>query len=70
MHSIGPDPQLDPQCRKIHDPGAMDLAPYSTLGPWEICVLLFDWEHSHGAMILGPIQYKEWCWCPVHTSPS
>ena len=50
--------RLDPQCRKIYDPGAMDLAPSSTRGLREMYIS-FDWEHSPGAMILGPIEYKE-----------
>ena len=49
---------LDPQCRKIHDPGAMDFAPSSARGPWKMHVS-FDWEHSSRAMILGTIVYKD-----------
>ena len=36
----------------------MDLAPSSTRGLREMYIS-FDWEHSPGAMILGPIEYKE-----------
>ena len=54
-----PYTQLDPQCRKIHDSGAMDLAPSSTLGPLEMYVS-FDWEYSPRAMIMGPIEYKDY----------
>ena len=35
----------------------MDLVPSSTKGPREMHVS-FDWEHSPGTMILGPIEYK------------
>ena len=57
---LSPKPctRLDPQHRKIRGPGVMDLAPSSTRGPREIYVS-FDWEYSPGAMILGPIEYKE-----------
>ena len=45
-------PDLDPQCRKIHDPGAMYCPPLLPRGGGH-------WKHSPGAMILGPIEYKE-----------
>ena len=57
---LSPKPctRLDPQHRKIHGPGVMDLAPSSSRGPREMYVS-FDWEYSPGAMILGLIEYKE-----------
>ena len=33
--AFDPCTRLDPQCRKIHDLGAMDLAPSSNWGRWE-----------------------------------
>ena len=37
--------RLDPQCRKIHGPEVMDLAPSSTRGAREMHVS-FDWERE------------------------
>ena len=56
-----PCTRLDPQCRKIHDLGPRIWPPLPTGGhrvKWkDTCV--FDWAHSPGAMIWGPIEYKD-----------
>ena len=55
---INPCIRLDLQCRKIHDLGAMDLAPSPTGGGG---MRSLDWKHSPRAMKLGPIEDKDYC---------
>ena len=50
--------RLDLQCRKMHDLGAMNLAPSPTRRLWGHSIENIA-THSSGAMKLGPIEYKE-----------
>ena len=60
-----PCTRLDLQCRKIHDLGAMNLAPSPTRGLWGQSIENIA-THSPGAMKLGPIEYKDWMWGNVN----
>ena len=56
--SFIPCTRLDLQC-KIHDLGAMNLAPSPTRGLWGHSIENIA-THSPEAMKLGPIEYKDW----------